>query len=49
MITIIFGLPGAGKTKLLAHLAGERMTKYARADLSACKREGESWDNGYEI
>ena len=39
MITIIFGLPGVGKTKLLAHLASERMTLHAFDDLLACKRE----------
>jgi hypothetical protein len=42
MITIIFGPPGVGKTKLLAHLASERMTVHAFQDMLACKRKVEN-------
>jgi hypothetical protein len=35
------GLPGAGKTSLLAHLAGERMTRCAFGDVLNCRRKVE--------
>ena len=46
MNTIIFGGIGVGKTKLLAKLASDRMTEQGRADVTACRREVETWEDG---
>ena len=46
MITIIFGPPGVGKTKLMTKLAVDHMTVFAYEELQQCKRKIAAYNNG---